>query len=92
MSIEGATLLKNYRLIDLRKKARMTQRVVAESVGVTQGMVAHIEAGKRQPSWNVRLRLAQLFDVSLEWLFASDEYKMSCADTGLDQPQGSDNV
>lgn len=32
-------------------------------------MIAHIEAGTKEPSRKFRLQLAKLFAVSVEWLF-----------------------
>jgi len=61
--------MRNTRLIELREGAKMTQQQLAETVGLTQSMVALIESGRRSPSWTYRLRLAHWFGVSVEWLF-----------------------
>ena len=61
--------MKNVRLIELREQQGLTQQQLAEVVGLSQGMIAHIESGKRSPSWKFRVKLARHFNVSVEWLF-----------------------
>jgi putative transcriptional regulator len=43
----------------------MTQKDVAEKIGVTQAMYSMIENGKRKPSKNVAKKIEELFGVSL---------------------------
>lgn len=65
----GVAAMRNERLIQLRRQAGLTQQDLAARVGLTQSMIAHIEAGKRDPSTTYKVRLARLFRVSVEWLF-----------------------
>lgn len=60
---------KNKRLIHLRQVEGWTQKELGEKVGLSQSMIAHIEAGTKEPSRKYRLQLAKLFSVSVEWLF-----------------------
>ena len=60
---------KNERLIQLRQAAGWTQQQLAEKVGLSQSMIAFIEAGKKDPSRKYRMLLARIFGVSVEWLF-----------------------
>ncbi len=47
----------------------MTQNELAELLGVTRQTVLSIEKGKYTPSIALALRLAEVFDVSVEALF-----------------------
>ncbi|MCH8165531.1 MAG: helix-turn-helix transcriptional regulator [Planctomycetes bacterium] len=47
----------------------MTQQELADRVGVTRQTILSIEKGKYTPSVALALRLAEVFDVSVETLF-----------------------
>lgn len=66
--------MKNERLISLREKANLTQTQLGEAIGLTQGMICHLEARARTPSYAVIKRLTDYFNVSPEWLFFDREY------------------
>lgn len=61
--------MKNERLIALRVREDLTQDQLADKVGLTQSMIARIEAGKREPGKQYKIALAVLFSVTVEWLF-----------------------
>jgi putative transcriptional regulator len=61
--------MKNVRLINLRKKHDLTQEELANIVNTSQSNIARIEAGERDPRKNLKIKIAKLFDVSVEWLF-----------------------
>lgn len=61
--------MRNARLIELRSKENLTQGELADKVGLTQSMIARIEAGKREPGKPFKIALAIFFGVSVEWLF-----------------------
>lgn len=60
---------KNQRLVKLREDACLTQEKLARKIGVSQSMIARIEAGERDPRTHVKIALARYFNVSIEWLF-----------------------
>ncbi|QKS43495.1 helix-turn-helix transcriptional regulator (plasmid) [Paenibacillus cellulosilyticus] len=41
-------------MIALRDSNNLTQEQLAEAVGLSQSMIAHIEAGRKEPSKNSR--------------------------------------
>ena len=43
----------------------LTQKDVAEKIGITQAMYSYIENGKKMPSKNVAKKIEELFGVSL---------------------------
>lgn len=62
-------MARNLRLVEMRKKAGLTQSQVARLAGVTQSMIARLEAGQRDARKITKIRLAKLFGVTVEWLF-----------------------
>lgn len=55
----------------VRKKRGWTQQYVANKVGVTQSMLQNIETGKRKPSYNVLVKLEDLFRMNHRKLFGA---------------------
>ena len=56
------------RLRKVRKAENLTQKQVAESIGVNQKQYQHWERGRAEPSFDIIQRLAYLFEVDIEWL------------------------
>jgi putative transcriptional regulator len=55
----------------------MTQKQLAEMVGVTRQTIIAIEKGKYAPSLDLAFRIALAFDVPLEKVFAYEEVNES---------------
>ncbi len=62
------------RLIEQRKMNKMTQRQVADSLGIKQPSYIRYEKGDAQPSLENLVALANLFDVSVDYLLGRSEY------------------
>ncbi len=60
------------RLKQERLKAGLTQKVVGLEVGVTASQISQIEKGKKSPSLDVFLKMADLFNVSPEYILGRD--------------------
>lgn len=60
------------RLKEQRKKNNLTQKKLADILGVSQGSYANWENGKREPSFENLIKLADLLEVSLDWLFGRE--------------------
>lgn len=61
-----------------RLKRGWTQEYVAQKIGVTQTMLQKIETGRRKPSYDVLVKLENLFGKSHRQLFAAaDEAPIS---------------
>ena len=58
----------------LRKARGMTLKEVAERVGVAESTVSQYENGKRDPDFETLLKLAELFDVSVDYLMRGNVY------------------
>ena len=61
------------RLKTLRKEKKLTQKELAEQIGISQKSYSHWETGKNEPSLENLIKLADLFEVSLDWLFGRDK-------------------
>ena len=56
------------RLKELRKQNHYTLQNVADAVDVSNGTVANYENGKREPNIATLIKLADYFDVSVDYL------------------------
>ena len=56
------------RIRDLRKQKRMSQTELAKSAGVSQTTVTAWETGKAEPSSSTVARLADIFNVTTDYL------------------------
>ena len=57
------------RLKELRLKKGLTQTELGEKVGVKQNTFTNWEKGKREPNFEIVIKLADLLEVSVDWLF-----------------------
>ena len=61
------------KLRTLRQRQQLSMRELAEKLGLaTHGYIGDLESGRRQPSLELTLKIANLFGVSLDQL-ARDE-------------------
>lgn len=63
------------RLQLLRLHESLTQKDFAAKVGITQGMLSYYEAGKSNPTIEIIEKIADMFNVSLDWLCGRSIYK-----------------
>ena len=61
------------RLKQLRLDKHMTQAQVAERIGVTASMVSSYETDIRLPSFEVMVRIADLFGVTVDYLLCRED-------------------
>lgn len=61
------------RLKQLRKDKHMTQAQVGERIGVTASMVSSYETDIRLPSYEVIVRIADLFGVTVDYLLCRQD-------------------
>lgn len=67
-------LLFGKRLKELRKNAKMTQQELGDQINVTKVSICCYENGVRIPSLETLIDLANLFNVSLDYLIGQDNY------------------
>lgn len=61
------------RLREVRKSKKITQKELAEQIGISQKSYSHWENNKTFPSFENLVKLADLLEVSLDWLFGRDK-------------------
>ncbi|MGN0768307.1 MAG: helix-turn-helix domain-containing protein [Christensenellales bacterium] len=61
-------------LIELRKLNKLTQRDVARHLGISQPSYTRYENGKSEPTIENLIKLADLFDVSIDYLCGRVSY------------------
>lgn len=59
-------------LMYVRKKAKMTQQDLADTIGVNRVSVARWERGEYTPSIATMLKLSELFNVSVDYLLGRE--------------------
>ena len=63
------------RLKDLRKQANFTQVEVAEKLGISQPAYASWERGAKKPTQENLIKIAQVLNVSVDYLVGNSEEK-----------------
>ena len=66
--------MKNERMCALRQKMNLSQREVADAVGISQSSYAMIEGGYRHPRKEVEKKLALFFNVTVDELFFGEDF------------------
>jgi len=57
----------------LRKSAKLTQKVLAQAVGMTERGYQDLEYGKFNPNYDSIMKLADYFDVSADYLLGRSD-------------------
>ncbi|MDQ0412910.1 helix-turn-helix domain-containing protein [Mesobacillus stamsii] len=61
------------RLRLIREKKKLQQKDAAAKVGIKNNTLSSYESGDRQPDFNMLIKLADLYDVSVEYLLRGKE-------------------
>ncbi len=56
------------RIKELRKKKNITQLKLAFDLNVSQNTLSRYETGEREPSYDVLIKIADYFNVSIDYL------------------------
>ncbi len=64
----------NEKLVMLRRRYSVSQSDLAEAVGVSRKSIQFYESGERYPRSRVLSKLAEFFNVSLEYMTSEDEH------------------
>lgn len=67
-------MFKN-RLISLRKEKGLSQYEVADRLGFSRGKLANYEQGTRQPDYDTLTKIAEYYDVSVDYLLGRTDKK-----------------
>jgi phage repressor protein C with HTH and peptisase S24 domain len=73
----------NNRFADIRKSTGLNRKQFADSLGINQSVAGDIELGKREPSREVMLKLATIYNVDIHWLLTGDGKQVREATTTI---------
>ena len=62
------------KLRDLRESNKLTQREIAAKLGIKQPSYIRYENGKSEPTLECLVKIADLFDVSVDYLLGRSDY------------------
>ncbi|BCC50910.1 MULTISPECIES: helix-turn-helix domain-containing protein [Bacillaceae] len=65
------------RLKKLREKIGLTQKFVAEKIGVKNNTLSSYESAKRQPDFHTLKKLADLYEVPIDYIITGNEFNNS---------------
>lgn len=65
------------RIRSLREKNNLTQEQIAKKIGISRGTYAHYEINKRRPDYETLIKIAEIFDVSTDYLLTGKEHNSS---------------
>jgi len=86
-------VLLGQKIKDLRNKYRLTQTELATQIGVTKSTVAAYENDSRTPSYEVLLKLADVFKVSIDTLLSTrSEVVLDVSGLSTDQLEIIENL
>lgn len=66
----------------LRKKNRLTQKELAHRMNLSRATIAGYEKKRRQPSYEILARFAELFHVSIDFLLTGREAVYTASEPG----------
>jgi transcriptional regulator with XRE-family HTH domain len=61
------------RLKKLRSRKGMSQEELSKNLGLTRGTYAHYEINKRQPDYDTLKKIADFFNVTIDFLITGNE-------------------
>ncbi len=77
------------RIKDLREDRDLRQTDVAEATGIDQRTLSNYETGKTNPDSFALIRLADFFDVSIDYLLGRTNLRKDTADNVLQELQAA---
>jgi len=69
------------RLKELRKRERLTQEMVADKLKISRSRYANWENNESSPGYSMLKKLAQIYDVTIDYLLNGEPSKASEAGT-----------
>ena len=64
----------NERLKTIRKSSKFTQQAMADMLGISLNAYQKYEQAERSPSFETLVQIADIFDVSLDYLLCRDDF------------------
>ena len=63
----------NIKLKELRKELNLTQKEVAEAIGITASAYSNYEQGLREPPYAILINLCKFFKVTSDYLLGIED-------------------
>ena len=63
----------------LRKERHITQQIIANYLGITRQAIAAYEKGKREPNLKMIVKIAEFFEVSVDYLLGVSQLRLANA-------------
>lgn len=67
-------LIFRQRLLEQRKLEKLTQKQMTEKLGITQPSYIRYENGSSEPSLETLVKIADIFDVSVDFLLGRKDF------------------
>lgn len=64
------------KLKSLRKMEKLTQKQLADRIGVAKSIISYYESGHRYPSYDVLVKIARVFHVTTDYLLDVEKRRM----------------
>ena len=64
---------KGHRIAKLREKRGLTQGNLAEKIGISRASLSHYETNRREPDYDTLEKIADFFNVSVDYLLGRTE-------------------
>ena len=68
---------------ELRRAKKISQEEFALAIGYSRSLIVNWEKGTRDPSTQTLLKIADFFNVSLDYLLGREDYSRNCYRHGL---------
>jgi HTH-type transcriptional regulator, competence development regulator len=78
--VGGVPMLKN-KLIELRKEKKLRQEDIAKILGIARTTYAMYEQGNREPDFDTLNKMADYFEVSVDYLLGREQKNKTKEDT-----------
>ena len=62
------------RLLYLRTEKALSRKQLAENLGVSVRLISYWENGQRECDFNMLIKIADYFDVSIDYLLGSEDF------------------
>ncbi|GIO30146.1 hypothetical protein J2TS6_12870 [Paenibacillus albilobatus] len=72
-----------HRIAELRERRGWTQEQLSASIGISRAALSHYEKNRRKPDYETLNRLADLFQVSIDYLLGRREMADASAESEL---------
>lgn len=80
-------ILLGKQIKELRNEAKLTQAALGEKLGVSKSTIAAYENDSRQPSYEVLVKMSNVFHVKIDALFFREQRDLTLSVNGLTTEQ-----